>query len=137
MTSTTADPAGASTATRAIATFDLVVLDTPDPGGLADFYCALLGWRIARKDDDWVTIRGDGGIGMAFQLAPDHKAPTWPDNAIPQQSHLDLNVSDLDIGEQQVLAIGAKLTGEPKTRTSFRVYLDPSGHPFCLCLEEG
>ena len=99
--------ADASSAVGAIATFDLVVLDTPEPRALADFYCALLGWRINREDDDWVTIRGDSGAGMAFQLAPDLVPPTWPDPAVPQQFHLDVNVPDLDAAEERVLAIGA------------------------------
>jgi predicted enzyme related to lactoylglutathione lyase len=130
-------PSAESTPNLPIATFDLVVLDTPHPRALAEFYCALLGWRIVSEDEDWVTIRGASGVGMGFQLAPDLKPPTWPDNTIPQQSHLDVNVPDLDVGEQRVLAIGARLTGEPKVRSSFRAYLDPSGHPFCLCLDQG
>jgi predicted enzyme related to lactoylglutathione lyase len=122
---------------KPIATFDLVVLDTPDPAGLAEFYCALLGWQVVREDNDWVTIRGAAGVGMAFQLAPDLLPPTWPEPTVPQQSHLDVTVTDLDDGERRVLAIGARLTGRPERPSSFRAYLDPSGHPFCLCLEDG
>jgi len=117
-----------------IATFDLVVLDTPRPRELADFYCALLGWKIIREDDDWITVRGGGGAGLAFQLAPDHVPPTWPDNTVPQQFHLDLDVPDLDAAEVRAIAIGAVPTGMPEGESSFRVYKDPSGHPFCLCL---
>ena len=129
-------PSGSDASGRPIASFDLVVLDTPEPRRLADFYCALLGWKIVGQEDDWVTIRGDAGAGMAFQLAPDLIPPTWPDNTVPQQFHLDVNVPDLELAEQQVLAIGARLTGEPKQPSGFRAYLDPSGHPFCLCLEK-
>jgi len=126
------------TTARPIASFDLVVLDTPEPRRLAGFYGALLGWRIVGEDDDWVTIRGDSpDYGMAFQLAPDLVPPTWPDPAVPQQSHLDVYVDDLDEAERRVLAIGARPTGEPKVPGSFRAYLDPSGHPFCLCLNRG
>ncbi|HOZ58984.1 MAG TPA: VOC family protein [Nakamurella multipartita] len=121
-----------TTTTPGIARFDLVVLDTPEPRRLAEFYCALLGWRIVDEDDDWVTIRGQAEYGMAFQLAPDLVPPTWPDPAVPQQSHLDVSVDDLDAGEAAVLAIGARPTGV--TAKGFRAYLDPSGHPFCLCL---
>ena len=118
-----------------IATFDLTVLDTPDPRGLAQFYCALLGWEVEREDDDWVTVRGPGGgHGLAFQLAPDHVPPTWPDDTVPQQIHLDLTVPDLDRGEQQVVALGARVTGQPEQPGGFRAFLDPAGHPFCLCL---
>jgi len=116
-----------------IARFDLVVIDTPQPLRLAEFYCDLLGWRIVREEDDWVTIRGDSAeYGMGFQLAPDLVPPTWPDPAVPQQSHLDVTVDDLDEGEAKVLAIGARPTGV--AAAGFRAYLDPSGHPFCLCL---
>lgn len=117
-----------------LARFDLVVLDTPEPRRLADFYCTLLGWRVVRAEDDWVTIRPDetSPYGMAFQLAPDLVPPTWPDPRVPQQSHLDVTVDDLDVGEAGVLAIGARPTGV--AATGFRAYLDPSGHPFCLCL---
>ncbi len=115
-----------------IARFDLVVLDTPEPRRLAEFYCGLLGWRIVREEDDWVTIRGDStDYGMAFQLAPDLVPPTWPDPTVPQQSHLDVYVDDLDEAERRVLAIGARPTGV--AHAGFRAYLDPSGHPFCLC----
>ncbi len=117
-----------------IATFGVVVLDTPEPRKLAEFYGALLGYRIVRQDDDWVSIKGDAGPEIAFQLAPDFVPPTWPDNAVPQQFHLDVDVPDLDAAEKRVLAIGARRTGEPRTPSTFRAYLDPSGHPFCLCL---
>ena len=102
-------------ASSPIASFDLVVLDTPEPRKLAEFYCALLGWRIVREDDDWVTIRGDSSASMAFQLAPDLVPPTWPDPAIPQQSHLDVTVADLDIAERQVLGPSAR--GRPECRS--------------------
>jgi predicted enzyme related to lactoylglutathione lyase len=117
-----------------IATFGTTVLDTPDPRRLAEFYCSILGWDVTDADDDWVTIRGNGGgQALAFQLAPDHLAPTWPDNSIPQQFHLDLYVPDLDRGEEQVVALGARATGMPEKSSDFRVFLDPDGHPFCLC----
>jgi predicted enzyme related to lactoylglutathione lyase len=117
-----------------IARQPLTVLDTPDPAGLADFYAAVLGWSVLDRDDDWVTLGGPSGPGLAFQLAPDLVPPTWPDPAVPQQVHLDLTVDDLDEAEAQVLALGARRTGEPSEPADFRAYLDPSGHPFCLCL---
>lgn len=113
--------------------FDLTVLDTPDPQGLADFYAELLGWEIIKSDAEWVTIRGAQGAGIAFQLAPDLIPPTWPDGEIPQQFHIDFDVPDLDEAEAFALSIGARKVQGPDTSDSFRVYLDPSGHPFCLC----
>jgi predicted enzyme related to lactoylglutathione lyase len=117
--------------------FDLVVLDAPDLRAMADFYTTVLGWQVEDESDDWITIRDASAphsTGMAFQLAPNFVAPTWPKEDVPQQSHLDLDVADLDASERDVLAAGARKTGMPlDPDSSFRVYLDPAGHPFCLC----
>jgi catechol 2,3-dioxygenase-like lactoylglutathione lyase family enzyme len=124
-----------------IARFDSVVLDCPDPRSLAAFYARILGWEIVNESDDWVTIRdtsagAEGKAGIAFQEAKDFIAPTWPRNEVPQQLHLDLDVVDLDVAEVAVLEAGATATGMPEgTGHNFRVYLDPAGHPFCLCNE--
>jgi len=53
---------------------------------------------------------------------------------VPQQMHLDVIVDDLDVAETAVLALGAT-KHEHQPGTSFRVFLDPAGHPFCLCLD--
>ena len=58
----------------------------------------------------------------------------WPSAEHPQQLHLDFDVPDLDAGEAAVLAIGAR-KAEFQPGTTFRVYLDPAGHPFCLVLD--
>lgn len=120
-----------------IARFSLVALDCPDPRALAEFYAALTGWEIERDDGDWVQLGHNttGGATLAFQLAPGHRPPVWPSDDHPQQAHLDFDVPDLDVGEQQVLAFGARKT-EVQPGTTFRVYLDPAGHPFCLVLDE-
>ena len=51
----------------------------------------------------------------------------------PQQIHLDLEVDDLDAGEAAVVALGAR-KHEVQPGETFRVFLDPAGHPFCLVL---
>lgn len=119
-----------------IARFSLVALDCPDPRALAEFYGAITGWRLDGDDGDWVELRGDGGATLAFQRAPGHRPPTWPSDDNPQQAHLDFDVPDLDVGEEQVLALGARKAGVQPGKT-FRVYLDPAGHPFCLVLDQG
>jgi catechol 2,3-dioxygenase-like lactoylglutathione lyase family enzyme len=112
-----------------------VVLDCPDPKALADFYRGVLGGEITSAEDDWVVLTVDA-LRLAFQLAEEFAAPTWPEGERPQQFHLDVSVDDVDAVEPQVLALGAKKhdvqPGEA-AGDSFRVYLDPAGHPFCLC----
>jgi catechol 2,3-dioxygenase-like lactoylglutathione lyase family enzyme len=104
-----------------------VVLDCADPAALAAFYSELLGQEVTYRSSDWVVVAAnDHTSGLAFQLAPDHVPPTWPDPAVPQQFHLDIMVEDVALAGPRVLALGAtKLDGEG-------VYADPAGHPFCL-----
>jgi Glyoxalase-like domain len=116
----------------AIARFPAFVLDCPDASGLAEFYGALLDWKVA-PDDDWAEIRSpDGQQCISFQQVENYNPPVWPGQDVPQQMHLDLMVEDLDAGEQAVLRLGAT-KHEHQPGTSFRVFLDPAGHPFCLC----
>ena len=117
-----------------IARFTLVALDCPDPQALAAFYSAVTGWPIDHDEGNWVQLRSDIGATIAFQLAPDHRPPVWPSADHPQQIHLDFDVLDLEVGEQQVLALGAR-KAEFQPGETFRVFLDPAGHPFCLVLE--
>ena len=116
----------------AIARYPTFVYDCPDAAALAAFYGNLLGWEVT-AEDDWYEIRpADGGNCISFQQVDDYARPTWPSQDTPQQLHLDVVVDDLDAAEGEVLAIGAT-RAEHQPGTSFRVFLDPAGHPFCLC----
>ena len=107
-------------------------IDCPDPTALAGFYSAILGWPVVDDDEEWVSLRAADGQMLCFQRVDDYSAPQWPGQEHPQQEHLDLWVDDLDEAEPQVLALGA-IKHELQPGQSFRVYLDPAGHPFCLC----
>jgi catechol 2,3-dioxygenase-like lactoylglutathione lyase family enzyme len=110
-----------------------IVLDCPDPKALAEFYSELLGLPVTDREEDWWAIGTNPGWKLAFQLAPNHIPPEWPDPERPQQFHLDVTVDAgaIDDAEARVLALGARRL-EP-VGTDFRVYADPAGHPFCLC----
>jgi catechol 2,3-dioxygenase-like lactoylglutathione lyase family enzyme len=109
-----------------------IVLDCPDPRALADFWSRLLGDPVTYDSDDWVVVSTSAqASGLAFQLAPDHRPPTWPDPAVPQQVHLDVMVEDVAAATPVVLGLGAtRLAGED-------VFADPAGHPFCLVKRPG
>jgi Glyoxalase-like domain len=120
-----------------IARLSLVALDCPDAWALAEFYAALTGWPVDCDDtegDEWVTLRSPAGATLAFQRIDDYRPPVWPGSEHPQQLHLDFDVLDLDEGEAAVLALGARKADFQPGQT-FRVYLDPVGHPFCLVLD--
>ncbi|MFJ9853283.1 VOC family protein [Streptomyces sp. NPDC101150] len=118
----------------------VTVLDCPAPRALADFYAEMLGWRVAEDEDesDWVEVVGPGGRTLAFQqVEGDYRAPRWPGQDQPQQLHLDFDVrlADIDEAEAKVIRLGAKLVQPDDGKRDFRVYLDPAGHPFCLCMK--
>ena len=116
----------------AIARFPSIVIDCPDPHVLAEFYGTLLGWSV-EVSSDWADIRGDGQC-ISFQQVEGYTPPAWPSQDPPQQMHLDVMVEDLDVAETAVLDLGAT-KHEHQPGTSFRVFLDPAGHPFCLCVD--
>jgi catechol 2,3-dioxygenase-like lactoylglutathione lyase family enzyme len=110
-----------------------LVVDTPDPAGLAAFYSALLGLPVTYRSDDFVVVApSDRASGYGFQRAPDHRPPTWPDREVPQQLHLDVMVDDLAVAHDAVLALGARVLS-----AADHVYADPAGHPFCLVPRPG
>jgi catechol 2,3-dioxygenase-like lactoylglutathione lyase family enzyme len=120
-----------------IATMNQVVLECPDPAALADFYSKLLGWPVVRDEPDWATVRAgkEDGMRLSFQQAPGYQPPVWPDPASSMQFHLDVTVPDLDRAEMEAQALGAvKMAHQPEP-DNFRVYADPVGHIFCLCIE--
>ncbi len=121
----------------AYAHFGIVALDCPEPLELASFYSRLTGLDVEPLGDlppdkvTWIELVNEGKPTIAFQKVASFVAPGWPDGPIPQQLHLDFDVADLDEAEAHALSLGAtKTTFQPGT--SFRVYLDPVGHPFCL-----
>lgn len=116
----------------AIARYPSFVIDCPDPAAMAAFYGALLDWP-AKVDDDWAEVRAEYGHCISFQQVADYTPPVWPAQQVPQQMHMDVIVDDLDTAEEAVLALGAT-KHEHQPGKTFRVFLDPAGHPFCLCV---
>ncbi|MGZ4508739.1 MAG: VOC family protein [Blastococcus sp.] len=109
-----------------------VVLDCPDPHALAQFYSALLDQPITYESAEFVVVSADATTsGLAFQRAPGHRPPTWPDPAVPQQIHVDVMVDDVGAAIPWVLELGARQLADDG------VFADPAGHPFCLVRRPG
>jgi predicted enzyme related to lactoylglutathione lyase len=108
-----------------------VTIDAPDASALARFYAELLGMEVTYDGPEGALIAGEGKSVM-FQQVAGYGPPQWPDPLHPQQAHLDIVVDDLDAAEARVKELGAsRLQGGGE---SFRVFADPAGHPFCLCV---
>jgi catechol 2,3-dioxygenase-like lactoylglutathione lyase family enzyme len=117
--------------------FSVTAIDCPEPLELARFYSKLCGLEVEPlgdflpEDVTWIELLNDGHPTIGFQKVSYTVPPTWPEGPQPQRLHLDFLVDDLDIGEAFALELGAtKAPFQPGT--TFRVFLDPIGHPFCL-----
>ena len=126
-----------------------VVLDTEDARGLAEFYRGLFGLRYRPGDEppppgqpdergrDWLVLRDEGGIGLAFQQVAHLPRSTWPDDRHPQMLHLDTTVDsaeELDRQRDRAVELGATvlLDRSDDADEPLYVFADPAGHPFCI-----
>lgn len=118
-----------------IAKLAVVALDCPDPRALASFYMQIVGGEIRAEtaSADWVRLELGSGCDIGFQRDLSYRPPDWPSGS-PQQAHLDFDVPDLDSAERAVIALGAVKASTQPEPSEWRVFLDPAGHPFCLCL---
>lgn len=117
-------------------------LDCTDPYALAQFYARLLGWEIPYHDEEYACAGAPGAAqgaypGITFQRNPAYRPPVWPEEPEAQQqmAHLDFAVNHLEEAVRHAVECGATVAAR-QFSDSWRVMLDPSGHPFCLCQME-
>jgi len=115
-------------------------IEAPDPGALARFYAQLLGWPIVHEEPGTAVLGAPpaGASFLVFQQATDYQPPNWPPGPGDQRPmmHLDFQVGDLEAAVADAVALGASVaTSQPQPHV--RVLLDPAGHPFCLCRDDG
>ncbi|BBY22250.1 VOC family protein [Mycobacterium stomatepiae] len=109
-------------------------IDCSDAAGLARFYADLSGGEVVGNYPEYgVAAIQVGSHTINFQGVEDYKAPEWPSQNQPQQFHLDFRVDDLNAGISRATGLGATVASEQPGGNSYRVMLDPDGHPFCLC----
>ncbi|MBM6402544.1 VOC family protein [Phycicoccus sonneratiae] len=115
----------------ATAALKMVTLDSSDVRRDIAFWHAVLGWDVAHEQDEYGMLTSPDGLALGFGLVEGYEAPGWPNENGSKQFHLDLAVDDLDAAAQEVVGLGGTLPHEQPGET-WRVLLDPSGHPFCL-----
>ena len=112
----------------------MVTLDSSDASRDAAFWTAVLGWETSYDADGYAMLTGpDHALG--FGTVADHEPPTWPNERGTKQFHLDLAVDDIDAAAAECVRLGATVPDDQPGET-WRVLLDPSGHPFCLTKAE-
>jgi predicted enzyme related to lactoylglutathione lyase len=114
-------------------------IEAPDPRALARFYSELLGWPIGHEEPGTAIVAApEGPIYLVFQQADGHQPPVWPtaDRRQRPMMHLDFQVTDLEAAVAEAVALGASPAAE-QPQENVRVLLDPAGHPFCLCIDQG
>jgi len=113
--------------TSRIATIAINVIDAEL---IADFWCAVLGWRRAAEDEEVISIRGNDDSWPYIDLVrvPDRKL-------VFNRLHLDLRAdgSSFDDELDRLLSLGATRAdvGQPAD-VPWEVLADPEGNEFCL-----
>lgn len=104
-----------------------------DPVALADWYCATLGFTVARKLD-----RGEkppvffltAGSGVQLEILPTERPPAKRELDGPGFTHLGLVVGDFSATEQHLRAHHVELWGVRTTSNGWRIgyFNDPEGN---------
>ncbi|MEO7269509.1 MAG: VOC family protein [Knoellia sp.] len=124
------------------------VLDCERPRELAEFYRQFLGLVYRPGDElptdgsaddaDWLVLtQPDGTRQLAFQQVERLEPTTWPDDAVPQQLHVDYlvgSVEELEEHRATAVRLGAtlRLDRSDDEEEPLYVLVDPAGHTFCL-----
>jgi predicted enzyme related to lactoylglutathione lyase len=122
------------TSTSPITELLAFTIDTPDAGALARFYADLTGSAVTGDYPEYGYASASVlGSAINFQTVADYSRPEWPGQTHPQQFHLDFRVTDLDAATEHAVTLGAAVAPEQPEGATWRVMIDPDGHPFCLC----
>jgi len=109
----------------------MVTLDCAETAPVAGFWAELLGYEVLHLDENYAMLRGETGPAIGFGRVEDHQPPAWPNPQGTKQFHFDLAVEDIDIALERCVGLGATAV-DPQPGETWRVLLDPAGHPFCL-----
>lgn len=108
-----------------------VTLDSAEPRPLAEFWAAMLGGDLVFATEQAVGVRAEQ-LWLSAMRVDGYRPPTWPDDAVPKQIHLDLGVEELTAAVAEAERLGAVAAEFQPAPTARRIMLDPAGHPFCL-----
>ena len=107
-----------------------VVIDCNDPRRVAEFWGAVLGWDVQRKNDAfWMSASGEPFPDLCLVFAP------VPENkSVKNRIHLDVSPVGCDRDEEvtRVEALGATRAEVGQGEQRWVVLADPEGNEFCV-----
>src|SRR3954470_7843578 len=110
--------------------FAVLAIDAHAPRRIADFWAAVLGWRVVDESDGLVSIAPADGRWPAIDVIPVPEAKT-----VKNRLHLDLRADGTSTEEEleRLLALGATRADVGQAPdSSWTVLADPEGNEFCL-----
>jgi predicted enzyme related to lactoylglutathione lyase len=108
--------------------FTELAVDCHDAPRLAEFWCAVLGWRVTETEPGLVEIAGDEpGPTIVFAEVPEPKT-------VKNRIHIDVSPRDRDQDAevQRILALGARRADVGQGDVKWVVLADPEGNEFCV-----
>ncbi len=113
-----------------VPTLQMITLDCAEVRPLAEFWSALLEWDVTHQQDEYAMLTGPG-VALGIGQVEDYRSPDWPNENGGKQFHFDLGCEDIAASETRCVELGATVPDDQRGET-WRVLLDPAGHPFCL-----
>jgi hypothetical protein len=108
----------------------VIAIDAIRPELVADFWCAVLNWRIVAREDDGLTIAAAEHSWPMIDIFPVPERKT-----VKNRVHLDVRADGISTAAEldRLLALGARPVdvGQPAD-ASWVVLADPEGNEFCL-----
>jgi hypothetical protein len=108
----------------------VIAIDALEPRRLADFWIAVLGWRIVEEDHEVVSIAPADASWPTIDIVsvPERKA-------VKNRLHLDLRADGSSAEEEvaRLLSLGARRADVGQgPDVSWTVLADPEGNEFCI-----
>ena len=108
----------------------VIAIDAIRPRVVADFWCAVLGWKIVEEDSDIISIapRENSWPSIDVIAVPEGKT-------VKNRLHFDLRADGVSTAEEleRLLALGARRMDVGQgPDVSWVVLGDPEGNEFCL-----
>jgi predicted enzyme related to lactoylglutathione lyase len=110
-----------------------ICVDTTDPGPVASFWEAALGWRRTHDEPDEVVLEPPAG-SPEDGISPDLLFLRVPEGkSVKNRLHIDLRPDDQDIEIRRLEALGARRVTVGQTdEATWVVLADPDGNEFCV-----